>query len=93
MVSDQDMLKFKIYDIIRKDNRSSSTEIIPEKLVLGLCSALKVLFLNMIGSVSSRKGSKVSPNEVEAIGRAMCQNEREAYGRPADHRWIFASID
>lgn len=66
----------------------------PEKLVLGLCSALKVFFLNiMITSVSSTKGSKVSPNEAEAIGHTMCQNEREAYGRPEDHRWIFASID
>jgi len=45
---DQDMLKFKIYDIIRKDNQPSSTETLPKKLVLDLCSALKVFFLNIM---------------------------------------------
>lgn len=87
------MLKVKICDIIRKDYQPSNIETMPENLVLGLCSAFRVFFVNMvIRSVSSRKGSKVSPNEAEAIGHPMCLNEREAYGRPEDHRWIFASI-
>lgn len=92
--SDQDILKFKIYGIIREDNQPYSTETMPEKLVLGLCSALRIFFLNiMIRSVISRKGSKVSLNETEAIGHPVCQNEREVCGRPEDHRWNFAFID
>lgn len=64
-----------------------------EKLVLGLFSALKVFFLNiMIRSVSSRKESKVSPNEAEATYHTMHQNEREAYGWPKYHGCNFASI-
>lgn len=64
-----------------------------EKVVLGLFSSLKVFFLNiMIRSVSSRKESKPSPNEAEAMCHTMCQNEREAYGSPKDHECNFASI-
>lgn len=42
---------------------------------------------------SSRNGSKVSSNEKEAIGHAMCAREREWYAKPEENRWIFVSID
>jgi len=88
--SDQGMLKFKIYDIIRKDNQPSITKTMPEKLVLDLCSALKVFFLNiMIRCVITRMGSQVSPNEAGAIGHpfAACGSKRQKHVevlRPTD---------
>lgn len=54
----------------------------PEKLVLGLCSALEVFFLNiMIRCVISRQGSQVIPNEAGALDHpfAICGSKGEKH--------------
>lgn len=76
LFSDKHMLKYKIHDIIREIKWPSSTETMPEKLLIS-CSTLKVIFLNiMIISGSSRKGGKVNSDEAGAMGHATYARER-----------------